>query len=368
MHNVDFHDLAVVVQGAVRQEFIQICLGSIRKYLPGAQIIVSTWEGSDTADIDCDKLVCSKDPGCFPYDVLQDSLPNNIDRQIVSTQAGLQCVDRKYCIKMRTDFYLTSNHFLDFYEKYGSFYEKYHFLSKRVIVCSLYSRNPRYRHACFAMPYCISDFFYFGLTKDVLEIFHHLELTADRDKQYFHIYSGKRKELHYSYALCRFMPEQAIWMGFLKQHMPRLYCEHRDDVNAKNIFYTEQSIANNTVILSPVQIGLASCKKDMFAKGSRENCYSHVQWKFLYHIFSRKKKYLKGVYLVTLYVSYFCRKCLFFVSYVFYAKCKTGSSILQSRNPERRNSERRKRKSLKRYLYDSAKQKSKEEKYEDTGS
>ena len=310
MSKIDSHDIAVVVQGPVESDDIKRCIESIRKNLPDAQIILSTWEGSDTADIDYDKLICSKDPGSFPYDFTEDSLPNNIDRQIVSTQAGLQCVDRKYCIKMRTDFYLTSDCFLDFYRKFEAYDRNYRFLTHRVLVCSLYSRNPRYQHACFAMPYCISDFFYFGLTKDVQHIFHHLELTSDSDKIYFKVHAEKQKELHYKYALCRFMPEQTIWMGFLKQHIPDLFCEHRDDVNKKNILYTEKSIVNNTVILSPVQLGLASSKKDMFSKGTGENCYSYFQWRLLYSILCKKRQYLKSIYIVLMQISYFCKKCI----------------------------------------------------------
>lgn len=310
MNKINPKDIAVVVQGAVKPRQIKVCTQSIRKNLPGAQIILSTWEGSDTAGIDYDKLVCSKDPGCFPYDFTKGSLPNNIDRQIVSTQAGLQYADRTYCIKMRTDFYLTSNRFLDYYGKYETYDRKYHFLADRVLVCSLYSRNPRNKRACFAMPYCISDFFYFGLTQDIQHIFNHLELTSSHDKNYFARYAGKRRELNYKYALCRFMPEQTIWMGFLKQHMAQLFCEHRDDVNRTNILYTEKSIANNTVLLSPAQLGLASCKKDMFTKGSGENCYSHLQWKLLYLIFCKKKKYLKSIYILLMYISCFCKKMI----------------------------------------------------------
>ena len=62
-------DISIVVQGSVenREETIK-CLNSIRKILPQAEIILSTWEDSDIVNLDYDKLVLNKDPGAVYYE------------------------------------------------------------------------------------------------------------------------------------------------------------------------------------------------------------------------------------------------------------------------------------------------------------
>ena len=61
--SIDTKDISIVVQGAVDPKNTPKCLTSIRKYLPGAEIILSTWEGTDCTGLDYDVLVLNKDPG-----------------------------------------------------------------------------------------------------------------------------------------------------------------------------------------------------------------------------------------------------------------------------------------------------------------
>ena len=44
INGIDTNDISVVVQGAIDQINTPKCLRSIRKRLPGAEIILSTWE------------------------------------------------------------------------------------------------------------------------------------------------------------------------------------------------------------------------------------------------------------------------------------------------------------------------------------
>ena len=60
---MDTKDISVIVQGAINKNETIKCLQSIRQYLPGAEIILSTWEGSNITDLDYDNLILSKDPG-----------------------------------------------------------------------------------------------------------------------------------------------------------------------------------------------------------------------------------------------------------------------------------------------------------------
>ena len=65
---IETKDIAVVVQGAIDKENTPKCLMSIRKFLPDAEIILSTWEDSDVAGLDYDNLLLNKDPGGYRHD------------------------------------------------------------------------------------------------------------------------------------------------------------------------------------------------------------------------------------------------------------------------------------------------------------
>ena len=49
---MDTKDISVIVQGAINKNETIKCLQSIRQYLPGAEIILSTWEGSNITDLE----------------------------------------------------------------------------------------------------------------------------------------------------------------------------------------------------------------------------------------------------------------------------------------------------------------------------
>src|SRR6266851_7799448 len=105
----ELRDLSVVVQGPVvggrrdpeERQLTRRCLASIRSCLPDAQIILSTWRGSDLAGLPFDVLVENDDPGPIYYPDLPDK-SNNVNRQIITTRNGLIAADRRYALKLRS--------------------------------------------------------------------------------------------------------------------------------------------------------------------------------------------------------------------------------------------------------------------------
>src|ERR1700722_6259048 len=111
-------DISVVVQGPIASKgpgkiSTAECVESIRRCLPGAEVILSTWEGADVSDLDFDVLVKSQDPG---PQFRPDGVFFNLNRQIVSTLGGLKKVTRLYAVKMRSDSQLTHIGFLAHFE------------------------------------------------------------------------------------------------------------------------------------------------------------------------------------------------------------------------------------------------------------
>ncbi len=88
--------LSVVVQGKLfrtnNSSTVEV-IQSIKKYLPDAEVILSTWKGDDIAPLYyelCDKVIQSDDPG----DKTRGKRPLNVNRQIISSRAGIALASR----------------------------------------------------------------------------------------------------------------------------------------------------------------------------------------------------------------------------------------------------------------------------------
>ena len=268
---IESKDISVVVQGAINKKITSVCLASIRKHLPMAEIILSTWKGSDVSGLDYDKLVLNEDPGA----VFEKEFASfhNLNRQIVSTLNGIKKSKRKYILKFRSDILMTSNNFLKYYNKYTSRIKKCRIFKERVLVCDKYTRKEN------CLCFHISDWVMFGLKKDLIKIwnidlapepetttwFHNHELVPEHS---FHIFKGFRR---------KYCAEQWIWMSVLKKYQ---YVEfkHMFDSTARNIELTNLLIANNIVVLSEMQFGIHFIKY----KTNRDYCYSYIDWCKLY--------------------------------------------------------------------------------------
>src|SRR4051794_20971310 len=106
---MESRDISFVVQGAIDgsispltgEPITKSCLSSLRRYHPGAEIILSTWKDANVDGLDFDILVRSEDPGAwnaFRPESGEVKL-DNTNRQIVSTRNGLYQATRKYAAK-----------------------------------------------------------------------------------------------------------------------------------------------------------------------------------------------------------------------------------------------------------------------------
>lgn len=151
----------MVVQGPVMPEITRRCLESIRAHLPGAEVILSTWEGVDVTGLDYDHLVLNQDPGPIETKALKAA---NLNRLLWSTQQGLRKVERPYCLKFRTDFVLTGSRLLATFGAFPDYLPGYRIFQERVVISSVVtwrtSRTPLGQ-------YHPSDMFGLGRTEDI---------------------------------------------------------------------------------------------------------------------------------------------------------------------------------------------------------
>lgn len=283
---IDFKDITVVVQGPVQtfndrpQEpnITTKCLNSIREHLPGATIILSTWPGQDLSGLDYDELVISPDPGANCRNLKLDGTQQwyNNNRQIVSSLAGLKSVTTKYAVKLRSDNFLTSSDFVTLQQRYSKRCEQDCFLAERVVVSDVFTR--KYAKG-FPVAYHVSDFFYFGLTEDVLALW---------DFPLFKDFVSSPEEL-ISTGFPNFIIDctQALFIAALQKYDPTISLDHLLDNKPETILRSERIIANNLIVAPTDKLGLGLCQKFLgTARVSRASGrVAHLQffeWQQLY--------------------------------------------------------------------------------------
>lgn len=252
-HNIsiDPHNISVVVQGAINSNLTPLCLASIRKYLPGAEIILSTWKGMDVADLPYDIVIFNNDPGCEKHDFVYNGF-NNSNRQLYSTQQGLIKASKKYVLKLRTDGVLDNNNFLNYWNKFLSRDKAFSYFNHRVLVSSVYSRL--YSDSWGApTPFHPSDFWFFGKIEDIRDYFSSTPLLPKQDMvNYNYKYPHK---IPYHSSLWRFAPEQYFCIQWAKKHSSIRF-DDWSDYDETNISISNKILFNNFIFLGYEQAGI----------------------------------------------------------------------------------------------------------------
>ena len=255
-YNIESSDISVVVQGAVNKNITPQCLQSIREFLPDAEVILSTWQGSDVDELDYDILILNKDPGAVKTDLV-NNVTNNQNRQLVSTREGVFKANKKYILKLRTDFILHSSKFLEYWNKFSIRDEKYNIFRHKIISSSVFSREySDYTHR--PILFHPSDFFLFGLAEDLKDYFKNIRFATDNELgnwQYLYPNKIPYPEAHYRYA-----PEQFFLLSYVKQFFPNVDFEDWSDWNEINQKMSKNILYNNFIFLDYKQAGIYSEK------------------------------------------------------------------------------------------------------------
>lgn len=281
---IDFKDISVVIQGAVDFSMIDQVLQSVRSVLPEAEIILSTWEGVDYNPINpelYDKLVLSADPGGFPS-VADGSMLNNIDRQVVSSFAGISQATRHCCLKMRTDMMLTHANFLTYFDKYTVYQEECKVVKSRMLNNASGAVDPFWHH-----PLHPADFFLFGYTEDVKTYFS-APLFPEADKNHQQsidilakvlLNRGKGNPL----SLSKRVPEMYLLEQFLLHHKIVLPEFGLCEISPESVRLSYAYIINNFVMLSDKQLGYRSLKYPTFEQNHVRG-FTNIKWQKLYKL------------------------------------------------------------------------------------
>lgn len=275
-----FKDISIVLQGAISPGITRTCLLKLRSIFPEAELILSTWKNSETSDLNADKIVFSEDPGAVVVDKIAGTL-NNVNRQIISTQAGIKAATRPYILKTRTDILFENADFLFYFGKYDDIPSPY--FKNRLLICNYYTRNPRIFSACFHP----SDWIVFGNGIDVKNYYKNIPTMTRKDETWFS-YHSKKSNLFTNY-ICRFTPEQHIFLHFLKNHK-KISCNCYYDCTQELIRETEKNFAQCFVVLNyQKQLPIIFSKYDPNRYFEKYTLISHWQWKALYRHYCQKQ-------------------------------------------------------------------------------
>lgn len=260
-------DISIVIQGPIlykskfntSQEITKLVCKRARYLFPHSEIILSTWENENTTNLIFDKLVLNKDPGATWFNYENYDLLNNCNRLIVSTKAGIAAASGKYVLKIRSDLFIISKKFLQYFYKFPYFDKQYQFVKNRILAFSIYSIKG-HKTCLFTMqrPFHISDWAYFGYQEDLYDLYD-IPLTQEpefsqwfltRCKPFFDIEPAR---------LWKMPPEQYVTSTFLKKYIS-IDFQHTADISNNNLNLSEKLLANNFLILDQTQFMLISLK------------------------------------------------------------------------------------------------------------
>lgn len=215
--------LSIVVQGPVDHSISSISgrpvtqslCQTIRRILPCAELIVSTWDGEDIDGLSYDVLLQNRDPGS--QGVRPGFIPNNVNRQIISTSSGLKAAQREFALKIRTDMELVDAEFLDTLPRLDRLPGAEAVFSHRVLSSNLSSRNPEQVQKRLPGHWLLfhpSDHLHAGYRDDLLALWD-TDLQSTEDATYF---LGRfRPNKYRDNELSRLTPEQHIFTTALRR-------------------------------------------------------------------------------------------------------------------------------------------------------
>lgn len=276
---IDPRDVTVVLQGstpadAQGQARLAGNAAALRAVLPGARVIFSTWRGAPAMLQEAvDFTVFSDDPGALPPFKIRSCKSNNVNRQIVSSAAGLARVDTPFALKLRSDARLEHRGVLDWHARLQ---DQLSGGPDRIVTASHFSVDPRMFEQ---MPLHLSDWFQFGRTERLRRLWSAQPMGLD-ESAYYDTAAYAPASTHFDRrSRARFPAEQHVWREFaraLGYGVPDFHNDARPAVLAEH----DRFVAQEITILDADQSGVRVHGYDWVAHSGmqRFNCLSHLDW------------------------------------------------------------------------------------------
>lgn len=290
-------------------------LAALRKLFPTSKIIFSTWKDSDLTGLDFDEVVENEDPGASVFNIPDDAVPcpdkegfvqyfrngkkkidkpkcNNVNRMILSVQEGLKKVDSKYVLKIRSDIILKNKNFLKYWDKFPAYNGKYKIFEHRIIMNSTFAQFAHvFDEGIQLLPFHMSDWLHFGLTKDVSLLFS-CPLQDSKDASNYWDGTKERKQYEpFECARWRYPAEPYILYSLVSKYFPEVRYEDSDDYNVVNMTQSNLVMADNFIVINAEQFSFSMEKYVPIYMLPAEVYYgfiTYLNWQYLYKIYCDK--------------------------------------------------------------------------------
>jgi hypothetical protein len=253
---IDSSRISVVIQGLTyyvsgnKNCLYYECVNSIKKYLPNAEIIVSTWKGQQCDESVVDIVIYNDEPESI-FDSY-GGIPWNFNKMLISTKNGIQQSSREYVLKFRSDLSINNNNFFYIRSKKNipNDLKKFNFFSEAVNVANLSIKNPcSYEHLLFHL----SDIVQFGKRQYVEDIWN-IDTILSEDLL---INLNLLSLLFYNGIECkRMVPEQALMIGWLNKKSINLKLKYPAYTSFEYVKISELAISLNFNVLSWQNVGV----------------------------------------------------------------------------------------------------------------
>jgi hypothetical protein len=274
---IDSKDISIIVQGQLfksEQSSTLDVLLSIRKYYPNAEVILSTWSGSEISSQHqslCDQVVLSDDPGDGTY----GKPLLNINRQIISSKAGLDKATRTYAIKTRTDLNFTSDSLAYFMGLNLARLPEFSLGHGHICVADFSTRS---HVSGLKVPFWVCDFVYAGKTEDVQKVF---DVGLYRKEDFEYYLTHKKPDYMYRQKdVFQYTPETYLAFHYLKQGRDIPF-ENSYDNNPVAMSLYSKLLINNFIVLGEKQLGITSLKYHLPIHPPRK-LMTYPKWNALY--------------------------------------------------------------------------------------
>ncbi len=308
-------DLTILIQGPYF-EFNEYNsnrnINILKKNFPSAKILISTWKNENKFEVKTnDKIIFNDDPGSVIDNHIGSATNgSNILRQVVSVKNGLNEINTRYTLKIRSDSYFNSNKILKLELNKFQFDKRYKIFDERIITSTIGSLNQKSTNIL----YNFSDWFNLGLTSDLKKIWNYTSIESD-EINYFSKFKNKKKNIYGKNWDLKFTAEQFIYFKSISQFIENKI-EHAHDYSKKKLVSAENYLVNNFYLVDPDRVDFVFPKYDSkINKNLNKNntnlrnkelvyfSYNENDWKNIYY-----KKNFSYNFLFNLSKNYFLMK------------------------------------------------------------
>jgi hypothetical protein len=249
-------DISVVVAGTLRPAAtgrpapdIDACLAAVARHLPGAEVILSTWNDEPIPPLPPGVRVVHQSPP--PALVDANGNRNNLARQVAAVRLGLAHAGRGHVLKLRPDLVLTSPRIATLSDTDAARAHPARRFGARVTITTLATRDPL-RHPMLFHP---SDMAQFGRAADIRDYWDHPappEASLRRPRPTRNPLGSVA-----GYTALRMVPEQALCLAWLARHGMACALAHPCDGDRARLALWDSVLAANFTLLPWEAAGIA---------------------------------------------------------------------------------------------------------------